>query len=64
MSWVEQASGSERMPRILASHSTNAVALKAHLGLYRTIMFAPSPLSRSEREAIAVMVSVANDCHY
>jgi hypothetical protein len=32
--------------------------------LYRTIMFGGSGLSRAEREAIAVCVSAANDCHY
>lgn len=62
--WVEKAPGSEGMANILASHSLNQDALRAHLGLYRTIMFGPSPLSRSEREAMAVAVSAANDCHY
>jgi len=38
--------------------------MRAHVGLYRTIMFGESPLSRSERETIAVVVSAANDCHY
>lgn len=52
------------MANILASHSLNPAALEAHLGLYRTIMFGESPLSRVEREAIAVAVSAANDCHY
>ena len=28
------------------------------------IMFGPSPLSRAERELLAVVVSNANDCHY
>jgi AhpD family alkylhydroperoxidase len=27
-------------------------------------MFGPSGLSRAEREAMAVCVSAANDCHY
>lgn len=62
--WVEKAPGSAGMANILASHSLNQDALRAHLGLYRTIMFGPSPLSRSEREAMAVAVSAANDCHY
>jgi alkylhydroperoxidase family enzyme len=52
------------LPNILASHSLNAEALAAHERLYRTIMFGESPLTRSEREAIAVTVSAANDCHY
>jgi alkylhydroperoxidase family enzyme len=52
------------MANILASHSLNEAALEAHLQLYRTIMFGDSPLSRTEREAIAVAVSAANDCFY
>jgi alkylhydroperoxidase family enzyme len=64
MVWVRTAPGTEGMANILASHSLNAAAVDAHLGLYRTIMFGASPLSRTEREAIAVAVSAANDCHY
>ncbi len=64
MPWVETAADSGRLANILASHSLNPAALDAHLRLYRTIMFGPSPLSRAEREAIAVAVSAANECHY
>jgi hypothetical protein len=62
--WVKRAEGAEAMDNVLACHSLNPKALQAHLSLYRTIMFGASPLSRSEREAIAVAVSGANDCHY
>lgn len=62
--WVERADGTDGLDNVLACHSLNPEALKAHLALYRTIMFGQSPLSRSEREAIAVAVSAANDCHY
>jgi alkylhydroperoxidase family enzyme len=62
--WVEISREAERMPNVLASHSLNPDALEAHLGLYRTIMFGPSELSGAERQAIAVCVSAANDCHY
>jgi alkylhydroperoxidase family enzyme len=64
MAWVNTAGGSERMANVVASHSLNPEALEAHLGLYRAIMFGPSGLTRAEREAIAVCVSAANDCHY
>jgi hypothetical protein len=64
MSWVEEAPGTERVANIVSSHSLNAGAMEAHLELYRTIMFGPSGLSRPEREAIAVCVSAANECHY
>jgi alkylhydroperoxidase family enzyme len=64
MTWVQTTPESEGMDHILASHSLNPEALAAHLALYRTIMFGSSGLSRAEREAIAVCVSAANDCHY
>ncbi len=64
MTWVQSTPESEGMDHILASHSLNPEALAGHLALYRTIMFGPSGLSRAEREAMAVCVSAANDCHY
>lgn len=64
MTWVEIADGAARLPHVLASHSLNDAALRAHLALYRTIMFGESGLTRAEREAIAVCVSAANECHY
>jgi len=62
--WVKRADGTENIDNILGSHSLNQDAMRAHIALYRTIMFATSPLTRAEREAIAVAVSAANDCHY
>ncbi|MDQ3963317.1 MAG: carboxymuconolactone decarboxylase family protein [Actinomycetota bacterium] len=62
--WVKRADGAEGLDNVLASHSLNPEAMQAHLLLYRTIMFGTSPLTRSEREAMAVAVSAANDCHY
>ncbi len=62
--WVSKGARGASLPHVLASHSLNEAALDAHLHLYRTIMFGPSPLTRAEREAIAVVVSAANDCHY
>ena len=62
--WVRQADGTDDLDNILASHSLNPDSLRAHVALYRTIMFGPSPLTRPEREAIAVAVSAANNCHY
>ncbi len=61
---VRAAAGAEHLDNVLACHSLNPEALRAHLMLYRTIMFGTSPLTKSEREAIAVAVSAANDCHY
>lgn len=62
--WVQRAEGTESLANVLASHSLNHEALRAHLSLYRTIMYGESPLTRAEREAMAVAVSAVNDCHY
>jgi alkylhydroperoxidase family enzyme len=44
--------------------SVSPHTLDASLELYRAIMYGPSPLSRRQREMLAVVTSVANDCHY
>jgi alkylhydroperoxidase family enzyme len=64
IAWVKTATGPGELANILPSHSLNAEAVAAHVRLYRTIMFGDSPLTRTEREAIAVAVSAVNDCHY
>jgi len=64
MAWVQHGPQGGSLPHILASHSLNAAALQGHLALYRAVMFGDSPLTRAEREAMAVAVSAANDCHY
>ena len=53
-----------KVANILKVHSLNADALQSHLDLYMTVMFGKSGLSRTEREAIAVVVSANNDCAY
>ena len=64
MSWVSSTPDARGLDNVLASHALNPKAMQAHLALYRTVMFGDSPLTRAEREAIAVAVSAANDCHY
>lgn len=44
--------------------SLNPESIVTHMNLYMTVMFGQSPLSREQREMIAVIVSVANDCKY
>ncbi|MDP9068445.1 MAG: carboxymuconolactone decarboxylase family protein [Actinomycetota bacterium] len=63
MAWIGYGPQGDSLPHILASHSLNPKALQGHLALYRAVMFGDSPLSRAEREAMAVAVSAANDCH-
>lgn len=62
--WVKTAPEAQHLDHVLASHSLNGDSLRAHVVLYRVVMFGPSGLTRAEREAIAVAVSAANDCHY
>lgn len=49
---------------IIWIHSVNPPAMGHHLRLYEHAMRGPSPLSRVQREMIAVTVSAANDCFY
>jgi len=53
-----------KISNILKVHSLNPAAMGNHLALYMTLMFGKSGLSRAEREAVAVVVSAANDCAY
>ncbi len=49
---------------ILRIHSVHSIFTKAHNDLYRELMFSKGPLSRIQREIIAVTVSSVNECHY
>jgi uncharacterized peroxidase-related enzyme len=50
--------------RIHQAQSLNPKVLATHFELYKALMFQPSPLSRADREALAVAVSRANSCGY
>jgi len=49
---------------ILRIHGVNPDVLRTHFDLYQVTMFGESPLSRIQREMVAVVVSAVNDCHY
>jgi len=50
---------------VLRIQSLRPEVLRAGVALYQEIMLSPrSPLSRAQREMIAVAVSRANGCHY
>ena len=49
---------------ILKIHSLSPDSLRAHVLLYKTLMYGKSPLKRPQREMIAVVASAANRCHY
>lgn len=44
--------------------SLNPDTILKHMELYLSIMFSKSPLTRAQREMLAVVVSVANKCVY
>jgi len=53
-----------RVSNIFLAQSLDPNALESHLDLYLRIMFGKGPLSRQQREMIAVVVSAANNCEY
>ena len=53
-----------RVFHILRVQSNNPKALQDCMGLYQTLMLGESPLTRAQREMLAVVVSRANQCHY
>jgi uncharacterized peroxidase-related enzyme len=60
----EQRGQAGAVANILKIHSLSSEVLRAHLAIYQAAMHAPGELSRAQREMIAVVVSVANGCHY
>lgn len=49
---------------IIRIHGPKPRSMETHHELYRHLMFGRSPLSRAQREMIAVVVSRLNDCFY
>jgi alkylhydroperoxidase family enzyme len=38
--------------------------MRDSMRIYQSIMYGPSPLTRAQREMMAVVTSQINDCHY
>ena len=53
-----------RVDHILAIHSLNPRSMAAHQALYMSAMAGTATLRKVERELIALVVSLENDCHY
>ena len=53
-----------RIWNIVQIMSLNGRVMKASMEMYGATMFAESPLSRQQREMLAVVVSKANHCVY
>ncbi len=53
-----------RIYNIVSLQSLRPRALRASIRLYAELMHGPSGLSRTQREAIAVVASRSQGCHY
>jgi alkylhydroperoxidase family enzyme len=63
----ERIPEADRVPdrdNILRVHGVHSPCMSLHYGLYRRLMHGPGPLSREQREMIAVLVSAKNGCRY
>jgi len=63
----ESLSPSERVDdrdNIIQIHSIHPAVMRQHLELYRELMHRSGPLSRREREMLALRVSIRNGCRY
>ncbi|MDP7066162.1 MAG: hypothetical protein QF637_00920 [Acidimicrobiales bacterium] len=53
-----------RIDYVMAVHSLNPRGLAAHDAVYRSAMAGTRSLRKVERELIALVVSMENECHY
>lgn len=53
-----------RVWHIVSIMSPNGAVMRDSMRFYGSLMFGESPLSRSQREMIAVVTSQANECVY
>jgi uncharacterized peroxidase-related enzyme len=53
-----------RIWNIVSIMSQNPQAMKRSMDFYSTLMFGRSPLCRSQREMLAMVVSATNHCIY
>jgi alkylhydroperoxidase family enzyme len=72
MAFIRYAPASEVHPddqvddedNILRIHGVHGRTMRQHYELYVELMRGPGPLSRTQREMIAVVVSAINQCEY
>ena len=63
----QELDANDRVPdpdNIIQIHTVHPAVMRHHYDLYRTVMHGPGPLSRREREILAVRVSALNECRY
>jgi alkylhydroperoxidase family enzyme len=57
----------DRVPdddHIIRVHGVHPRVMRQHYDLYIELMRRPGPLTRIQREMVAVVVSATNGCHY
>ena len=63
--WYRRAGNPDRtVDNVMRIHSLNVETLRTHFEMYTATMHRPSPLSRAEREMVAVAISRLNGCDY
>jgi alkylhydroperoxidase family enzyme len=62
--YARYSDASGALDNILRIHGPNPRSLRDHVELYAHLMRGPSPLTRVQREIIALTVSAENDCFY
>ena len=63
----ERIDPEDRVPdrdHIIRIHGVHGRVMRQHYELYRELMYGRGPLSRIQRESVAVVVSAANACDY
>jgi alkylhydroperoxidase family enzyme len=53
-----------RVDNIMQIHSLHPEGMQAHWDLYRRVMAGTRTLPKVDRELVALVVSLVNDCHY
>lgn len=62
--YMELEKSRGKLANIHKIQSLNPDSITRHMDLYMTVMFGKSPLTRAQREMMAVVVSQANRCEY
>ena len=62
--YEQYGDGSRGVDNIIRVHSLNPRSMRDHVGLYVHLMRGRSPLTKVQREMVAVTVSALNDCFY
>ena len=62
--YQKYSAGADGVDHIIRIHSLNPRSMRDHVVLYSHLMRGSSPLTRIQREMLAVTVSAVNECFY